>query len=123
MRDSDGHQYVKQVLDGYRSTPGTTGRLHPSDRLLARQLHQREVPLSVVQAAFLLAAARRGFREPQLPSLGTIRSLHYFLPVVEELLQNPLPAGYVEYLRGKLQKLRPTQHQSAPPAPAPNRRR
>ena len=33
--------------------------------------------------------------------LGPIRSLHYFLPIIEELLARPVPESYVAYLRGK----------------------
>ena len=34
--------------------------------------------------------------------LGPIRSLHYFLPVIEELLATPVPQAYVTYLRSKV---------------------
>jgi hypothetical protein len=38
-------EYVQQVLDAYRKTPGTMGTVRRPDRLLAAQLHQRGVPL------------------------------------------------------------------------------
>ena len=34
--------------------------------------------------------------------LGPIRSVHYFLPVIEELLAHPVPESYVAYLRCKV---------------------
>jgi hypothetical protein len=34
-----------------------------------------------------------------------VRSLHYFLPVVEEVLEQPPDPGYLQYLAGKLQPL------------------
>jgi hypothetical protein len=37
-----------------------------------------------------------------LPPLAPIRSLAYFLPVVEELTENPVDAGYLDYLRHKM---------------------
>ncbi len=43
--------------------------------------------------AFLLASARRAARPANALRLGPIRSLHYFLPVIEELLQTPLHYG------------------------------
>lgn len=95
--------YVRQVLDGYRRTPGTCGRIRRQDRRLAVQLHQRGVPSAVVTAAFALAASRRHRREPGLPPLPPIRSLHYFLPVIEELLAGPLDADYLRYLEDKLE--------------------
>jgi len=31
-----------------------------------------------------------------------VRTLHYFLPVIEEVLELPPDPGYVQYLAGKL---------------------
>ncbi len=52
--------------------------------------------------ALPLASARRAARPANAVPLGRIRSLHYFLPVVEELLVHPLPQSYVAYLRSKV---------------------
>ena len=48
------------------------------------------IPLTTVETAFLLASVRRAARRPDAIPLGPIRSLHYFLPVIEELLHTPL---------------------------------
>jgi len=69
---------------------------------LASQLCERKVPLETVEAAFLLASARRLFRDPALAPLQPIRSLHYFLPVIEEISANAISPDYVKYLRLKL---------------------
>jgi hypothetical protein len=71
------------------------------------QLWEREVPLRIVEAAFLLASARRAARRPDAIPLGPIRSLHYFLPVIQELLHTPLHHGdaYLAYLRSKVPTL------------------
>ena len=58
-----------------------------------------------VEAALLLATLRRLSRPSELPPLPKIRSLAYFLPVIAELQQQPLPDGYLDYLRLKLRKL------------------
>jgi hypothetical protein len=63
------------------------------------------VPLSLVESALLLGTRRRLARPDDLPPLPRIRSLAYFLPVIAELQQQPLPAGYLDYLRLKLHKL------------------
>jgi hypothetical protein len=98
------HQvYVEQVLLSYRQTPGTTGKVRAADRMLAIQLQQRGVPLQVIQNALVLAAARRIFRPPEAPPLTTVRSLAYFLPVIEELLQSNHSQDYFQHLRQKLQ--------------------
>jgi hypothetical protein len=105
MPETDlAHQlYVDQVLLCYRQTPGTTGKLRPADRMLAIQLQQRGVPLQVIQNALVLAAARRIFRPPEAPPLTTVRSLAYFVPVIEELLQTNHSQDYFQHLRQKLQ--------------------
>lgn len=98
-------QYVKQILDRYRRTPGTLGHIRREDRRLAIQLHQRGVPSEVVTAAFALAAARRCSRDLELPPLPPIRSMHYFLPVIEELLAGSPDADYLRYLEDKLESI------------------
>jgi hypothetical protein len=100
-------QYVQRLLETYRNTPGTLGRIRPEDRQLAAQLYRRGIPLAVLETAFALAAARRGFRPFDAPPLNPIRSLHYFLPVLDELLSRPpLPEDYLAYLQAKVQQLR-----------------
>ena len=90
--------YVRRVLDVYRNSPQTTGRVNGADRRLARSLFLRRVPLEVIETAVDLATARRLVRSPQAPPLGLIRSLAYLLPVIEELLAAPPAAGYRDYL-------------------------
>ena len=94
--------YVRLIRNLYIQLPGTAGRFSRSDRLLAIELHSRQIPLDVVRSAFLLAAARRLLRNPNIPPLPPIRSLHYFLHVIDEILAQPLPQGYVQYLEHKL---------------------
>jgi hypothetical protein len=96
-------QYVDQVLEAYRHTPGTTGQVRQSDRLLAVQLEQRGVPLRTVENALLLAAARRLYRPANAPPLTTVRSLAYFVPVIEELLASDVSEEYFQYIRRKLE--------------------
>lgn len=95
--------YVQHLLDSYRRTPTTAGRVRPADRRLASQLYDRRVPLEAVQAAFHLAAARRIFRDFQAPPLAPIQSLHYFLPVLDEIRRRPINPEYLEYLTWKVQ--------------------
>ena len=104
----DQKEYVRKVLDAYRSTPGTTGVVHRPDRVLAAQLHQRGVPLIAVENALVLAALRRLARPDGAPPLGTIRSLAYFSPVIEEVLSLSVSPDYFTHLRHKLQRLKQT---------------
>jgi hypothetical protein len=100
----DRENYIKQALELYRCVPGTLGRIRREDRLLAADLHDRGISLSTLEAAFVLAAARRCFRPPNAHPLAPIRSMHYFLPVIEEILVNPPAAEYLAYLKSKIKQ-------------------
>ena len=100
----DQRDYVRRLLEAYRATPGTSGAVRRADRALAAQLHERGVPLEAVENAFVLAAARRMIRPADAPPLGTIRSLAYFSPVIEEVRQLQVSQEYFQYLRHKLQR-------------------
>ncbi len=100
--DLDCQQYVQQVLHSYCQTPTTAGKVRPADRRLAIDLFNRGVPLSMVQAAFSLAASRRVSRDPQAGPLHPIQSLHYFLPVLDEIRCEPIDPEYIRYIEWKL---------------------
>ena len=102
-------EYVRQVLEAYRRTPGTMGTVRRADRLLAAHLYQRGLSLKVIENALVLAATRRLIRPVDAPPLGTIRSLAYFLPVIEEVLELRVSPDYFEYLRYKLVRARSTR--------------
>ena len=98
-------EYARRLLDAYRTAPGTTGVVRRADRLLAAQLHERGVPLEAVESALTLAVARRMARPDDAPPLGTIRSLAYFSPVIEEVLETQPSLEYFQHLRSRLAKL------------------
>ena len=104
----DQEQYIHQVLEAYRRTPGTTGTIRRPDRVLAAQLFQRGVTVGVIENAFVLAATRRLVRPADAPPLGTIRSLAYFLPVIEEVQELRVSPDYFQYLRHKVERIAPT---------------
>ncbi len=97
-------EYVRQILEAYRKTPGTMGMVRRADRMLAVQLYQRGVSVRVIENAYVLAATRRLIRPADALPLGTIRSLAYFLPVIEEVMNLRVSPNYFDYLRHKLQR-------------------
>jgi hypothetical protein len=105
LYDPETASYVNTVLTLYLGLPDTPLRARTQDRRLARQLHERGVALCVVESAFLLASVRRLARPAEAPTLSPIRSLAYFQPVIDELLSNPTPENYLEYLRLKLRQM------------------
>jgi hypothetical protein len=107
--DGSQKEYVHRVLEAYRKTPGTMGTVRRPDRLLAEQLYQRGVSVSVIENALTLAAARRLMRSTDAPPLGTIRSLAYFLPVIDEVLSLSVSQDYFQHLRQKLHRFPSTR--------------
>ena len=64
--------------------------------------------LLTVENALVLAAVRRLIRPADAPPLTTVRSLAYFLPVIEEVLEMEVGEEYLQYARQRLQRLRPS---------------
>lgn len=97
---------VQRLLDLYCGLPHTAAR-RPSmtDRRLATQLCDQAIAFDLIEAAFLLAIARRSRRGPQATPLPPIRSLAYFLPVIEELRLHPPHPEYLRYLRSSADQM------------------
>lgn len=103
--DSNPALYVAAVLTLYVDLPDTPLRASVPDQRQARAWFDRGVPVELVETALLLACLRRKARPSDVPPLSRIRSLAYFQPVVEELLENPAPGGYLHYLRLKMRTI------------------
>jgi hypothetical protein len=105
-RDSPERRYVRAVLGRYLWLPETPNQTSRHDRRLAATLFQRGVGLLVVEAALLLASTRRALREPWLAPLPRVRALHYYLPIMAEILDNPRDPD-LDYLTCLLRRLCP----------------
>ena len=103
--ESNPALYVSSVLTHYVDLPDTALRANTQDQRQARTWYDRGVPLSVVETSLLLASLRRLARPPGVPPLPRIRSLAYFQPVIEELLESPVPDSYLQHLRFKLRSI------------------
>ena len=110
MEDNPASQndYVERLLRAYRQTPTTMGTVRPADRAVAVELHARGISLRVVENAFILAASRRLMRAPGAPRLMPIRSLAYFLPVIEEVIEMRISQNYFVYLEHKIRQFTET---------------
>ena len=95
-------RYVREILEHFRTTPGTRGRIPTADRRLADNLYRKRIAAHTVRAALLLAAAQRTFRDPDLGPLEPIGSLHYFLPVIDEIQRQPIDPGYLRHIEDRL---------------------
>lgn len=105
-RDTPERRFVRGVLARYVWLPDTPVRTSRYDRRLATSWFERDVGLLVVEAALLLASARRALREGWLPPLPPVRSLAYFQGALAEVLDNPRTPD-LEYLTYLLRRLRP----------------
>lgn len=94
--------YVGVVLDTYVSLPDTPNRTRRDDRYLATTWYRQGITLFQVKAAMLMATVRRTFREPNAWSLEPIRSLRYFVPLIEEIQRSDIDESYLRYLQQKL---------------------
>jgi hypothetical protein len=106
--------YVATLIMLYIDLPDTPLRPGRHDQSTARTMYQQNVPLSLAEAALLLASLRRLTRDSHLPPLSPIRSLAYFQPVIAELQQQPMSDGYLDYLRFKFQKMTTHPPKSVP---------
>ena len=97
--------YVSAVLALYLDLPDTPFRASFQDRSVARGFHERHIPLRVVESALLLASLRRLIRPAETPALSPIRSLVYFLAVINELSAQIVPDNYSDYLRLKIRQI------------------
>lgn len=95
--------YQLAVITLYADLPETPLRVSVSDQRQARRWFEEGVPLTIVETALVLGSLRRLTRPADALPLGGIRSLAYFQPVVEELLQVPVPDSYRAYLQFKIQ--------------------
>lgn len=91
--------FVSRVLALYLGLPDVAAR-RPSrvDRNLAAALFHRGISLDQIEAAMLLAHLRRAGRSTPLPP---IRSLHYFIPLLDEVTSDPFSPEWLAYLRRK----------------------
>jgi hypothetical protein len=102
--ESEMNAYVAAVVMAYVELPETPLSASLQDYRQARRLHDRGIPLRIVESALLLGSLRRLIRPADLPPLAPIRSLAYFQPVIDELLAHPMPENYLDYLRLKLNR-------------------
>jgi hypothetical protein len=96
------NQYVEAVVALYLQLPDTPLKPSSNDRNTASGFFAREIPMTIIEAALLLASLRRLSRNDDQPPLSPVRSLAYFNPVIQELYDAPLPDGYIQYLRQKI---------------------
>lgn len=112
----DEKDYVKAVLDTYVSLPDTPIRTRRDDRYLAITWYRQGIMLFQAIAAMMLATERRTFREADALPLEPIRSLRYFVAIVEEIQHLGIDESYLRYLQQKLSSVLGTNASGEPTA-------
>lgn len=97
--------YVESVRQGFLALGCTSGKFGTADIHVAKGMHRRAIPLSVVQDAMLLGACRKLLSLENETSSEPIGCLQYFGVLIEEVSQQPLAEDYRQYLRDKNQRL------------------
>ena len=85
----NGERYVDRVLRIYRATPTVLGHVRQADRALAKEWYDRRIPLYAVHNALILGATRRLLNNAFSTPMPPIRSLAYFVPILQEVLDRP----------------------------------
>jgi len=98
--------YVERVLKLYLGLALTPARVSRLDRQLAENFYDEMIEFEQIEAAMILVSVRRLFRTPDSPDLGPIRSLQYFVPVIEEVQGLAISPDYIAYLRRRLEKVK-----------------
>lgn len=97
--------YVGSVRKRFMTLGCTTGRFGASDERLAGSFEQKGIPLTVIEDAMLIGACRKYVSWINSGPSAPIASLHYFEPIIEEVIERPFPPGYREYMRLQVNKL------------------
>lgn len=108
---ADPAAYVASVRQAFLQPSCVQGRFNADDERLARHWHSCGVPLEAARNAILLGCARKSIALLAQPAGLPIRSLHYFQPLLEEVLAatpQTYPPAYWRHLRQHL--LRCEQH-------------
>jgi hypothetical protein len=105
IADQAETEYLSTVLKLYLELPETPSRASANDKKYVTEFYIRGIKLTTIESAFLLASLRRLNRPSNMPPLSPIRSLAYFFPVIQEILDKPIPDDYLEYLRKKVAML------------------
>ncbi len=102
----DRNPFVRAVLDLYLGLPDTAARRPSSNDLnLAGQLFDRGIAFEIVSAALHLASVRRSLQTNTATPLQPVRSLHYFLPLIAELMTSTQDPDYLRYIHARFVQL------------------
>lgn len=113
--------YVARIRQLLGEASCVQGAFTPADERLAADWYVRGIEFETVRHAWLLGCTRKSFSLLDRPSAEPIRSLRYFVPVLEEVLAGDFPPDYWSHLEFNLGRCE--QHWRCNPGTAPGRAR
>lgn len=113
--------YVDRVRQLFGQAACVLGSFSPSDERLAASWQAHGIEFETVRRAWLLGCTRKSLSLIDRPSAAPIRSLRYFVPVLEEVLAESFPPDYWSHLQFNLRRCE--EHWRRHPATAPGRAR
>jgi len=115
MSTTERNSFVRAVLGLYLDLPHSAARrTSRNERRLAEQLFDRGIALRIIRAAMLLAIARRSQRPIDAQPLTPICALHYFAPVIDELLASAIDPTFIDHINQRFQHLLSRQDGQSP---------
>ena len=96
---------IESVRACFLSLGCGSGKFGAAEAAEARDMQRRCIPLAVIEEAMLLGACRKYSSWFEGRASEPIQSLRYFDPLIAEIQNQPLPAGYPAYLREKIRRL------------------
>jgi len=98
-------EYIRIAQGLFQAQPCIQAAFSKTNEGTAADLYRSGISTEVLGNAILLGCARNYISAINNGRPAPIRSLRYFLPVVEEICQQHFPAGYWQSVRHRLPKL------------------
>lgn len=109
--------YVQSVRECFLALGCGSGKFGAADAAIAREMQRHGIPLALIEDAMLMAACRKYISWFEGRTLEPIQGMAYFKPLIAEIQEKPLPAGYSGYLRKKIRQFAENWNESAKSAP------
>ena len=97
--------YIRSIRGCFLSLGCASGTFGAANVAAATELYRRGIPFSVIEEAMLMGACRKYSCWLQGQALQPIQNMTYFLSIVDEIQEEPLPPGYSAHLRTKVKQL------------------
>ncbi len=102
--DAGLQAYVREVREMFLRPTCVQAQFTSDDQQLATLWYQAGVPIETFRRAWLLGCVRKSMTLINHPATQPIRSLRYFVPLLQEVQQEPIPDSYWQHLEFNLER-------------------